>query len=95
MAAHLALDDDLIKEAHHLGGQRTKREVLTQALRCAKGAALNARQPSLVNELPVLVREGCAAQADAKAADAAWAKVGDRVAVASDVWTAPETPASP
>ncbi|OIN93184.1 MAG: DUF2191 domain-containing protein [Comamonadaceae bacterium CG1_02_60_18] len=32
MATNLALDDDLIEEARHLGGQRTKKEVVTQAL---------------------------------------------------------------
>jgi Arc/MetJ family transcription regulator len=32
MATNLALDDDLIEEARQLGGQRTKKEVVTQAL---------------------------------------------------------------
>ena len=32
MATNLALDDNLIEEARALGGQRTKKEVVTQAL---------------------------------------------------------------
>lgn len=32
MATNLALDDELIEEARQLGGQRTKKEVVTQAL---------------------------------------------------------------
>jgi Arc/MetJ family transcription regulator len=32
MATNLALDDSLIEEARQLGGQRTKKEVVTQAL---------------------------------------------------------------
>ena len=32
MATNLALDDALIEEARQLGGQRTKKEVVTQAL---------------------------------------------------------------
>jgi len=32
MATNLALDDTLIEEARQLGGQRTKKEVVTQAL---------------------------------------------------------------
>lgn len=32
MATNLALDDDLIEEARQLGGQRTKKDVVTQAL---------------------------------------------------------------
>lgn len=32
MATNLALDDSLIEEARRLGGQRTKKEVVTQAL---------------------------------------------------------------
>ena len=32
MATNLALDDKLIEEARQLGGQRTKKEVVTQAL---------------------------------------------------------------
>jgi hypothetical protein len=32
MATNLALDDQLIEEARLLGGHRTKREVVTQAL---------------------------------------------------------------
>jgi Arc/MetJ family transcription regulator len=32
MATNLALDDVLIEEARQLGGQRTKKEVVTQAL---------------------------------------------------------------
>jgi hypothetical protein len=32
MATNLALDDDLIEEARQLGGLRTKRDVVTQAL---------------------------------------------------------------
>jgi len=32
MATNLALDDQLIEEARVLGGHRTKREVVTQAL---------------------------------------------------------------
>lgn len=32
MATNLALDDDLIEEARQLGGQRTKKAVVTQAL---------------------------------------------------------------
>jgi Arc/MetJ family transcription regulator len=32
MATNLALDDRLIEEARQLGGQRTKKEVVTQAL---------------------------------------------------------------
>ena len=32
MATNLALDDGLIEEARQLGGQRTKKEVVTQAL---------------------------------------------------------------
>ncbi len=32
MATNLALDDGLIKEARQLGGQRTKKDVVTQAL---------------------------------------------------------------
>ena len=32
MATNLALDDDLIEEARQLGGLRTKKDVVTQAL---------------------------------------------------------------
>ena len=32
MATNLALDDGLIEEARQLGGQRTKKDVVTQAL---------------------------------------------------------------
>ena len=32
MATNLALDDELIEEARQLGGQRTKKDVVTQAL---------------------------------------------------------------
>ena len=32
MATNLALDDNLIEEARQLGGQRTKKDVVTQAL---------------------------------------------------------------
>lgn len=32
MATNLALDDSLIEEARQLGGQRTKKDVVTQAL---------------------------------------------------------------
>ena len=32
MATNLALDDQLIEEARQLGGQRTKKDVVTQAL---------------------------------------------------------------
>ncbi len=32
MATNLALDDALIEEARQLGGQRTKKDVVTQAL---------------------------------------------------------------
>ncbi len=32
MATNLALDDRLIEEARQLGGQRTKKDVVTQAL---------------------------------------------------------------
>ncbi|MDO9480926.1 MAG: type II toxin-antitoxin system VapB family antitoxin [Hydrogenophaga sp.] len=32
MATNLALDDKLIEEARQLGGQRTKKDVVTQAL---------------------------------------------------------------
>jgi Arc/MetJ family transcription regulator len=32
MATNLALDDDLIEQARQLGGLRTKRDVVTQAL---------------------------------------------------------------
>ncbi|MEN9471942.1 MAG: hypothetical protein RLZZ495_31 [Pseudomonadota bacterium] len=32
MATHLALDDRLIEEARQLGGHRTKKDVVTQAL---------------------------------------------------------------
>jgi len=32
MATNLALDDELIEQARQLGGQRTKRQVVTQAL---------------------------------------------------------------
>ena len=32
MATNLALDDELIEQARQLGGQRTKKEVVTQAL---------------------------------------------------------------
>lgn len=32
MATNLALDDALIEEARHLGGERTKKAVVTQAL---------------------------------------------------------------
>ena len=32
MATNLALDDELIEEARQLGGQRTKKEAVTQAL---------------------------------------------------------------
>ncbi len=32
MATNLALNDDLIEEARQLGGHRTKKEVVTQAL---------------------------------------------------------------
>ncbi|MEY4977814.1 MAG: hypothetical protein RLZZ352_84 [Pseudomonadota bacterium] len=32
MATNLALNDSLIEEARQLGGQRTKKEVVTQAL---------------------------------------------------------------
>ena len=33
MATNLALDDDLLNEALRLGGHRTKRETVTEALR--------------------------------------------------------------